>query len=653
LATAALAGSLAGAAQGATPPAVVTEPAVHGTAQVGQSLTYTSGTWNPASTVVDQWWSCTATTCAQIPGTTNNQTSYTVQSTDIGATIEISEVANDATVGDPSGSATSTPTATVTPPPPGFVAAPTISGIAQAGQTLTEVAAKWSNSPTSTAIQWYRCDSNNLNCNPIPAPAGTAKTYTLTDTDVGATMQVWETATNAGGSATNYSGFTGAVTNANQIVPAPNVAAGSSPGISGSAQLGRTLTASGAQFSGFPGTFSYQWLRCNALGCTAIPGATDVTYTPTTADVGDSVVFSETASNSGGASGAVLSSRTDTITAPSTTAVQTNVSAPVAGQTVTLIATVTSAAGSLKPAGTVDLHDGSAAIPGCTGLALGNAAPTAVCQTSFRASVANVSAVYSAAQGTFITGSTSSPTTLIVGRAETSVTVAAAAHVSLGNKTTYTATVHPPAGSTLTPTGRVTFTDSGKSIKGCGRKALAAHGAPCSVKYLGLKQHRIAAHYSGDANFAPSASITSHVLVQPQAPSGFVAVFMNWSFKFNLHATRIALLDATGLSAGIHIAVTCRGAGCPFAHRAITVSARGKCGKHARSGCVAAPSFNLASIFHRAHLGVGTRVAVAVTHRGWVGKYYRFTIRKGHKPSIDVSCLAVNGTRPGVGCSAR
>jgi hypothetical protein len=99
--------------------------------------------------------------------------------------------------------------------------------------------------------------------------------------------------------------------------------------------------------------------------------------------------------------------------------------------------------------------------------------------------------------------------------------------------------------------------------------------------------------------------------------------------------------------------VICRGAGCPFAHRTMTVSAAGKCGKKAKSGCVAAPSFNLASIFHRAHLRVGTQVAVSITHRGWVGKYYRFTIRKGHKPSIDVSCLAVNGTRPGVGCSAR
>ena len=645
---AAVAGPLAGMTQAASP-----GPSIAGTAGQGHTLTLTPGTWTGTPpNVSDQWTHCTSsdpTTCTSPTGQTG--TSYALGVGDVGKYLAVVETGTDT---DPTmAQITSMATSNVVGPvvgTPANSAAPKITGTTEVGQTLTEGAGTWTNTPTSIAIQWFHCDNNNANCQPING--ATAKTYALTAVDNGATMLVSETATNAGGSTTAYSAASDPVAVLGVVTP-PAANPGSVPSVSGAAQLGRALTASGAQFSGFPGTFSYQWLRCNALGCTAIPGATDVTYTPTTADVGDSVVFSETASNSGGASGAVLSSRTDTITAPSTTAVQTNVSAPVAGQTVTLIATVTSAAGSLKPAGTVDLHDGSAAIPGCTGLALGNAAPTAVCQTSFRASVANVSAVYSAAQGTFITGSTSSPTTLIVGRAATSVTVAAAAHVSLGNKTTYTATVHPPAGSTLTPTGRVTFTDSGKSIKGCGRKALAAHGAPCSVKYLGLKQHRIAAHYSGDANFAPSASITSHVLVQPQAPSGFVAVFMNWSFKFNLHATRIALLDATGLSAGIHITMTCRGAGCPFAHRTITVSARGKCGKHARKGCVAAPSFDLASIFHRAHLRVGTPLTVAITHRGWVGKYYRFTIRKGHKPSIDVSCLAVNGTRPGVGCTAR
>ena len=296
-----------------------------------------------------------------------------------------------------------------------------------------------------------------------------------------------------------------------------------------------------------------------------------------------------------------------------------------------------------------------AAIPGCTGLALGNAAPTAVCQASFPASVANVTAAYSATPGTFITGSTSSPTTLTVGRAATTVTVATSAHATLGAKTTYTATVHPPAGSSLTPTGRVTFTDGGKSIKGCGSKALAAHKAPCSVKYVGIKQHRIAARYSGDANFAPSASITSHVLVQPKAPSGVVSVFMNWTFGYTPHTTRVTSLTASGLSKGIHITVTCAGGGCPFAHRTLAVPASGKCGKHktVSSGCLAARSANLTPIFRGAHMHLGTKLIVAITHQNWVGKYYRFTVRASHLPTLLESCLAVNGTRPGVGCSAR
>ena len=382
-------------------PTNVNPPSITGATTLGQVLTETGDSWNGSPTSFTyQWLRCPpATACFPITISGNAKT-YALVSADVGATIEVQMTASN-TNPIPSAPATSGPTATITPPPPSIVAAPTISGTAQVGNTLTEGAAKWGTTwpPTSTAVQWYRCDSNNLNCVPIPAPAGTAKTYTLTDTDVGATMQVAETATNAGGSTTNYSGFSSAVLNANSVVPAPTVAAGSSPGISGSAQLGRTLSASGAQFNGNPGTFSYQWLRCSALGCSPIPGATDVTYTPTTADVGDSVVFSETASNSGGTSGSVQSSRTDTITAPSTTALQTNSAAPAAGQTVTLIATVTTAAGSVKPAGTVDFQTNGAAIPGCTGLALGNPAPTAVCQTSFRASVANVSAVYSAARG--------------------------------------------------------------------------------------------------------------------------------------------------------------------------------------------------------------------------------------------------------------
>jgi hypothetical protein len=626
-------------------------PSISGSTVTGQTLTADPGSWSNSPTSYSYQWQRCTTSCANV-GVASATNTYPVTASDSGDTIDVVVTATNGA--GTSAPATSAATPVVVPPAPGFVAAPTISGTTQSGQTLTEGAAKWSNTPTSTAIQWYRCDSNNLNCVAIAAPAGIANTYTLTDTDVGATMQVAETASNAGGSNTNYSGFTAPVTNAQQIVPKPNVVSGSAPAIAGNAQLGRTLTGSGAQFDGNPGTFGYQWQRCDALGCAAIPGATGLKYTPTSADVGDSLVLTETATNSGGTSDAVQSAQTDTITAPSTTTLQTNTTAPFAGQTVTLIATVTTAAGSVEPAGTVSFDSGGAAIPGCTGLTLGNQAPTAVCQASFPASVANVSAAYSAASGTFITGSTSSPTTLIVGRGATSVTVAASAHVSLGAKTTYAATVQPPAGSSLTPTGQVTFTDGGKTIKGCRSRVLAAQKAPCSVKYLGLKQHRISARYSGDANFAPSASITSHVLVQPQAPSGVVTASMYWSFGYSLHATRINSLTATGLSAGMRIALTCHGGGCPFSTRAITVVAHGKCSKAAKKrGCVAAPSFNLTSMFHGSHLDVGAQLTIAVTHRAWIGKYYRFTIRAGRKPTTALSCLAVNGTRPGVGCSAR
>jgi hypothetical protein len=627
-------------------------PQITGTYTAGQVLAEGGDTWsnNPTSFAY-QWLRCTSGVCNKVITSGGTAQTYTLKAADVGHTLEVEVTATNAG-GPTTATSVQTPLIATATPVPVNQGAPTISGTLQVGQTLTEGAASWTNSPTSTAVQWRRCDSNSANCQNIAG--ATAKTYTLTTDDLGAMMQVAESATNAGGTTTAFSGFSGPVTMGG-VVPPPSPNPGSAPSVSGAPQFGQTLTASGAQFSGNPGGFSYQWLRCTVLGCSAIPGATGETYTPTSADVGDSIAFAETATNSGGTSTTVQSARTGTITAPSTTALQASAGSPAAGQTVTLIATVTSAAGSVRPTGTVAFRDGGAAVPGCTGLALGNAAPTAVCQTSFRASVADVTAAYSATPGTFITGSTSSATTLLVGRAATTVTVATSGHATLGAKTTYTATVHPPLGSSLTPTGRVTFTDGGKSIKGCGNKALAAHKAPCSVKYLGITQHRIAARYSGDANFGASASIASHVLVQPQAPRGFVAVYMNWTFGFTLRSTRVSSLIASGLSAGIRITVTCSGGGCPFAHRTLTVPASGKCGKGkaVTSGCLPASSVNLSPIFHKAHLHVGTKVTLAITHRNWVGKYYRFTIRPSHLPTILVSCLAVDGTRPGVGCSAR
>ena len=44
---------------------------------------------------------------------------------------------------------------------------PTVSGIAEQGQTLNASAGTWANSPTSFAYRWQHCDSSGVYCNDI------------------------------------------------------------------------------------------------------------------------------------------------------------------------------------------------------------------------------------------------------------------------------------------------------------------------------------------------------------------------------------------------------------------------------------------------------------------------------------------------------
>jgi lysophospholipase L1-like esterase len=94
---------------------------------------------------------------------------------------------------------------------PVVVSAPTVSGPAVVGQTLSTTPGTWSGSPTSFTYGWRRCDTGGDNCATIGAAA--SSTYVVQTADVGFTLRSRVTATNgAGPGAPADSPPTGAVT---------------------------------------------------------------------------------------------------------------------------------------------------------------------------------------------------------------------------------------------------------------------------------------------------------------------------------------------------------------------------------------------------------------------------------------------------------
>ena len=88
------------------------------------------------------------------------------------------------------------------------------------------------------------------------------------------------------------------------------------PRITGTPQVGQTLTAQNGQWRGTdPMTFTYQWLRCDANGanCVNIAGATAKTYVVVAADVGRRLRVRVTARNVAG-TGTATSTPTTAVT---------------------------------------------------------------------------------------------------------------------------------------------------------------------------------------------------------------------------------------------------------------------------------------------------------------------------------------------------
>jgi hypothetical protein len=199
--------------------------------------------------------------------------------------------------------------AAVAPAVPVNSTAPTISGTTTQGQTLTATTGTWTNTPTSYAYQWRRGGT--------AISGATSSTYALVSADVGTVITVAVIATNAGGSSTAaVSAGTATIAAPATPVPVNSVA----PAISGTAQVGQTLTVSNGTWSNTPTSYAYQWKRAG----TNISGATAQTYVPVTADVGNTLTCAVTASNAGGAGTAATSAATSAVTAASLPTVSDN-----------------------------------------------------------------------------------------------------------------------------------------------------------------------------------------------------------------------------------------------------------------------------------------------------------------------------------------
>ena len=123
----------------------------------------------------------------------------------------------------------------------------------------------------------------------------TSSTYTLAEADIGKKIKVKVSFTDDSGSAET---LTSAAypSETNTIANVPNTAATGGPEISGTAQVGQTLTATEgdiADENGLPATFpddyTFQWVLVDGVTESDISGATASTYTLVETDQGKAV----------------------------------------------------------------------------------------------------------------------------------------------------------------------------------------------------------------------------------------------------------------------------------------------------------------------------------------------------------------------------
>jgi hypothetical protein len=265
-------------------PVATAVPTIAGTLRYGQTLSATTGSWNPTGTYTYQWQRGAGNGWFDIAGATGS--THTLVVSDVGASLR---VAVTATSSYGHATAVSGATGPVLASAPVASAPPTISGTVRVGQALTATTGTWVPGGTYS-YQWQRQTSGAFGWSPIAGATGA--TYIPGAGDTRASLRVGVTASNGYGSSVAYSSIAGPV-------PATTPAATAVPTISGAGRVGQALTATTGVWNP-TGTYVYQWQRGAGNGWFNITGGTGATYTPVAGDIGASLRVGVTATNSYG-----------------------------------------------------------------------------------------------------------------------------------------------------------------------------------------------------------------------------------------------------------------------------------------------------------------------------------------------------------------
>ena len=286
-------------------------PTISGTAHVGETLTAgTSGIADEDGlenvSFSYQWLSDDAEITGAIGST------YTLTDSEEGKAVKIEVSFTDDEGNNETLTSVATAAVTAEPAPNNpATGAPTISGTAQVGETLTAdtsgIADADGLANATFSYQWLADDSD------IAGAAGS--TYTPVAVDEGKDIKVQVSFTDDSG---NDEELTSAATDAVAAAPTPNNPATGAPTISGTAQVGQTLTANTSGVADADGLsnvqYEHQWLADDA----DISGATNATYTPVAFDEGKVIKVRVSFTDDEGNEETLASGATDAVSAAPT-----------------------------------------------------------------------------------------------------------------------------------------------------------------------------------------------------------------------------------------------------------------------------------------------------------------------------------------------